>query len=516
MAKIETYTQQVAPAGIPQIRNASASDLSGGAGGLANVADAMEHVSEKVRAVEERRNNRLETINHIRGTEGFYSEAFNEFNRSMSEEDLVNPATVEKFRDNLEKKAADVLGSFQGSPEAKIKFEGEIINHVGNFTRQLTQNSIAAQRKFVMGKAGNQISALAKQARDNPSTIGDIYKNADKIIGEMSPALYPEDEMALIEAAHESIALGALQSYTDSGQFEDARDLINENPFFLQSLSEGKQKEILKTIDSGLAEKDKAVKEMRNKMDAIRGAAKELGIEVSGEKVFAAVTGMSDAQTPSGKIDEFAKALGKSPDELTPSMIAKVGFGVDLGGAETDFNKEYTPDGNLTPKGVAAQIKEPFEKATAARLYQEQVNGAISQFRNDGNKQALLTAMIKYQKALDEGAVVREGDIVLQREAQGLIDKLNKWQQMSGQVVGDELVNEMESSINNFTMKALESSLAKIDPYVRDAKERGYRSLDYGVPDEAYMQVFGGVKAPGKPAAGGSKSTMSADEFLAQ
>ena len=114
-------------------------------------------------------------------------------------------------------------------------------------------------------------------------------------------------------------------------------------------------------------------------------------------------------------------------------------------------------------------------------------------FKRDGNKQALLCYGY-IPKALDDGAAVREGDIVLQREAQSLSDKISTWSSITGQVIGDELINEMSTTMNDFTQKALESSKNYIDPYLSDATQKGYRMLDIGIPQQSYDQVFSELK----------------------
>lgn len=507
MPKLQQYTSKATTGQLNQ-RQATGADFG------TEKAEASIELSEASNGIEEKRRNRIDTINRVRMTEQFYNDAFNEFNRTQSEDDLINPATTENFNYKLRQKANEVITQYQGSPESKADFEASILNHMGSFTRQMTQNSIAAQRGFIMKNAGGQINDLAKQARDNPAMLGEIYKKADAMLNEFAPALYPEDELDLTDAAHEAITLNALQSYTDSGQYEDAKQLINDNPFFLQKLSPDSQKRILSEIQTGIADKEKTIRETKSKITAIKSAAQELGMDVDGPTVFAAVTGIENAKTVDQKIEEFARVTKQDASRLSPSVIAKIGFGVDLPGGDIDYNKDYMPDGGLTPQGIGKQIKVPFETASAAKMYQEKIVGAIELFRQNGNKQALLSAMITFQKALDEGAVVREGDIVLQREAQGLGDKISLWTS-PGQVVGDDLVDEMEVTMNDFTRTVLEHSKSKIDPFIQDAQERGFRPLDYGVPQEAYQKVFGAVKGSDKKP-GMSKSTMTADEFLQQ
>ncbi len=521
MPNIKQYTRQVEPQQLNNVR-ADASSFGGDTTGLQmqaralqQTADAAQGASDAVNAVHQRILTREDTVNRVREADKFYQESFDEFNRAQTEQDLTDPAVVKKFNQDLRDKASKYISGHTGSPDSRAKLEAQITDMTSQFTRQMTSNGLQAQRKFIMAKAADQINLLAKQAADNPGDIGNIFKQADAVVQDLSPALYPEDEIDMVHAAQEQISLSALQSYTDSGRYEDAKKLIDDNPFFMQALNPNAQRSILSTIQTGIQSRNEEVTKVKNKMSAIKTAAQELGVDVSGPALFSAVTGIEDAQTPEAKLNQFAAAVGKKPEELTPSVIAKVGFGVDLPEADQiNYNKEYTPNGDMTPLGIQGRIKTPFEKAAAAKTFMNKVNGAIGQFRNDGNKQALLTAMITFQKALDEGAVVREGDIVLQREAQSLSDSISLWAK-PGQIVGNELVDEMEATMNNFTMQALKSAKTQIDPILAEGDRLGYKRVNT-LPKESYDAVFGGIPDDPKTQAKPDKTTITADEFLQQ
>jgi hypothetical protein len=528
MAKITQYTRETMPQSVNQGRQATAADFGGNQTGLMAQADAAQDIAqaigqagETINKIEVKRANRIETINRVREAEQFYNEAFEEFNRTQTEGDLVNPATADEFNKKLREKAAVFITNHTGSEESRAVLESKILSAQGDFSRQMTSNSLLAQRKFIMDKAGGAINALSNKVRDNPRLLGDVMKEADAVISEFSSALYPEDEIDLIAAAQEQIAVNAIYSYTDSGQYEDAKALINENPFFIKSLNPDSQRRILTEIDRGIREKDQKTREIKNNITAIRTAAEELGVEISGPAVFSAVTGVTNAQTPQAKIDEFARATNTTTEKLTPSIIAKIGFGVDLPAAsEIDYNKEFTPSGDMTPKGIGGKVKPNFDRAAAVKTYKDKIDGAIGLFRADGNTQALLSAMITFQKALDDGAVVREGDIVLQRSAQGLSAQIGGFlkQLESGQVVGDALVTQMQSTMENFATNALMSEKAMIDPLLDEADRLGYRRVNI-IPDSSYNAVFGNIKNPEKEKEQKSlsdKPTITMDEFLKQ
>jgi len=69
--------------------------------------------------------------------------------------------------------------------------------------------------------------------------------------------------------------------------------------------------------------------------------------------------------------------------------------------------------------------------------------------------------------------------------------------------------------MNDFTLKALEISKSRVDPYIKEAREKGYRDLDYGVPKDAYNQVFGGIKTTPEEAST-KNGEISFDDWLNQ
>lgn len=459
---------------------------------LGNVAN---EAAQRSLEITERVMTREDTIARLRQSEAFYNEAFEAYNKASTELDLVDPQTSRTFNQKLRETATKYIQRHGGSPESRLKLEAQVRDIESTFARQMTKNSLSAQRKFLLSKADEQINHLSAMARENPGEWGNIYKELDNMVADLSPAMYPEDEIALVDAAQSEIAYNAITSYVDGGRYEEARDLINENPFFMQALSPDRQRSVLKEIETGLRDQERETQQIYNKINAIRTAAEELDVDIPGTKIFSAITGISQDQTPAQKLQEFSTLANLPEDRLTPSIIAKIGYGVDLPSeSQVDFNKEFTPNGDLTPKGISAKVKAPFDRAAAAKTYKDKLDGAINLFREDGNSQALLSAMITFQKALDDGAVVREGDIVLQRSAQNLSDRIGLIlkQAETGQVVGNTLVDQMQVTMSDFVKTALKSEKAQIDPLLDEADRLGYRRVNI-IPRESYSSVFGGI-----------------------
>lgn len=519
MPKITQYTRETLPTQLNQGRRATADDFGGNQAGLMaeaqaaqDTANAMADTSQKIVAVEQKRRNRIDTINVARMADSFYNEAFNEYNRALSEDDIVDPSTADKFNTTIREKSAALLSNFSGSPEARARLEMEVMGQASQFTRQMTQTSVSAQREFIVSKAGDKISFLASQVRENPASFNEIMQQADMVVKEFSPALYAEDELAVQRAAREQVSLSALNSYVDRGMYEDANTLIDTNPAILENLQPETQRMILNEINTGIRERDKAVEDVKKKINVIKTAAEELGVDVPGSAIFSAATGVNNAQTPSAKIAEFERMIG---EEATPSVIAKIGFGVDL--PEVDHNKEFVGE-NLTIKGIGMRIKQPYEAAAASVIFLEKVKLQADEFLNTGNSQAGLAAMISFNKMIDDGGVVREGDLKISAQGNSALDNLQLMMDRVGKggIATPEQVRQMKESAEIFTKSVLDASKAYIDPYLLDAQKRGYRMLDIGIPKESYARVFGtdsiGDIKPDTPAPAGL-TDLSDDEL---
>lgn len=495
MPEIKKYTRQVQPRQMTEVR-AGASSFGGNQQGAQQLGQALTQAADTGERIVKQINTREDVLARARESEQYHREVYDEYNKTISEGDLLDPAVSRDFNQRMREKTAQYIAGHGGSADSKAKLEAQLLSSQSRFIDGMNNAAFGAQQKFIMTKASEQMASLSKLAYQNPDKINDYFKEIDTVLDEYSPAMLPEDEIGFLMSGHEQIAVNALNAYVDSGRYEEAKSLINENPYFMESLRPDVQRNLLQQIQGGINARDKEIRETRSKLNAYKTAAEELGVDVSPQQVYTAVTGIKANETPSQKIDAFANAIGKQSSELTPSIIAKIGFGVDLPkSGEIDYNKEYTPNGRKTPKGIGATIQEPVAKAAAAKEYQNKVTSAINLFEREGNTQALLSAMITFQKALDDGAVVREGDITLQRSAQGLVDQIKSLSDriQSGQVVSSELVSQMRDTMNTFTEQSLNSSKKFIDPYLSDARESGYRMLDIGLPQEAYNDIFGGV-----------------------
>lgn len=204
------------------------------------------------------------------------------------------------------------------------------------------------------------------------------------------------------------------------------------------------------------------------------------------------------------------KSVDVTPGTETEKYYRQAGYKSTpaLGGSddgEPDFTKGWAsvPDGEggsfaaLTPKGISDRIEKPVEAASALRGYMNKVREGVRLFIENGNSQALLSSMITFQKALDDGAVVREGDIVLQRSAAGVSSRISQFleQAATGAPISSDLAGQMVETMESFAEQGLNSYRSVIDPLVAEGNGIwGPRSMASVMPGSTYENIFGTQK----------------------
>lgn len=498
MPKIEEYTQGIVrQRAVPNTVNLQAiQDAGATAQAIGQVADIG---SEYLKGVVEQQNKertRYETIQRARAVSQFQQEIEADMTKFQTENDLTDPRVVKEFNNQIRGKLAKFTQQHDGGKESKESLEIQLLGVSDTATAQMSQAATAAQKKFITSQVGSHIDRIAKEVYANPASIETAFKQLNGLTFEYGPALDSVDEMELISNAQSMIVEGALNSFIDAGDYEGAQQLALENDRFIAKMPAKQQMSVLGRINSGLAAQEKERNELSNKMRSMKAAAQEMGVEVTPNQIFGAATGIKATDKPEDKINAFAQAIGVPRDQMTPAMVAKIGFGVDLPSANIDMNSERLPDGGYTPKGIGAVIKAPYEAAANTKIMVDKVLLQADEFINTDNSQAGLAAMISFQKLIDDGAAVREGDIKLSAQGNSAYDniKLMMKQLDKGAIATPKQIEQMKKSAEIFGQSVLEASKTYIDPYLQESKERGYRMIDIGLPQASYDAIFKNVK----------------------
>lgn len=484
MPEIKRYTRQVAP---NQVMGARATGQAFGAdqSGAMENAQALQQLSGVLEQAVSQRNAREDVIKKAQAAAKYNEEIEAEYLRTTTEGDLVNPEVGKGFNNFVRQKTQEYLNNFDGSPEARANLEASLTSRQGQFVSQMNTTSFNAQQKFITNTVGSHIDTISKQAYADPSKIGDYIKQFDQVMSEYAPAMDAEGEIAFLEFGRAAIMQNVLNSYVDAGQYEQARSFINENPVFLNSIPPESLRTTVQQINSGIAQKEQAINEARNRINTIKTTAEELGVEVSPDKVFSAATNISLADSPQGKLKAMAESMEMDIKDMPKSAIASA-YGLSW-----PEQKSMTEDRKFIIDTIKTPIEDALEVKTRVNSVMEQANN----FFETNNQQAGLAAMIAFQKLIDDGAAVREGDIKLSAEGVSAYDKIKLELQKieEGGIATQEQMRQMVSSADTFLQAALSSRKEFIDPYLEDAAKQGFAPRQVGIPRQSYDEIFEGV-----------------------
>ena len=243
MPEITRYTRQVQPQQVIQARatqrlmeqNQKQCNCDG---------EALQQAGNMGAAYIEKKNTREDILSRARESEQFHREVYDEYNRTLNEVDLTDPNAARQFNQKSEKQHQSIFQIIV-SEDSRARLEAQLLSAQSQFVDGMNTAAYQAQQKFIMAKAGDQINSIAKQAYSNPESLPDLYKQTNAVIDEYGGAMTPEDRISILKAGQEQIAVNVLNSYVDNGRYEEAKGLINENPFFMDSLRPEVQKTYL-------------------------------------------------------------------------------------------------------------------------------------------------------------------------------------------------------------------------------------------------------------------------------
>jgi hypothetical protein len=495
MPTIPEYTRGIIkPRETPQLSDPNA--VREAAAPAAGIAEFTNQIAQS----EMKKNNRFDTIQRARTVQQFNQEMQTEFAKFSQEADLTDPESVATFNKKVRDKAFQYIKTHNGGQESKASLETQLISLQDSYTTRMSETARNTQKAFIMDTAGKEINRISSQVRQNPEYLTTAFEELNGVMGEYGAAMETIDELTVMETARGQLVQSALESRLDRGDYDDAREIIDSNPQLLNYMTADQQRSVVSRIQVGLQTQEQERTKVFREINTLKSAAKELGVEVPDASIYSAVTGISMQDSVEGKLNKFAELTNTPRDQLSPSVVAKLGFGVDLPSAgEIDMNKERTPDGGYTPKGIGAQIKPQFDTAANTKIMVDKVILQADAFLTDGNKQSGLAAMIAFNKLIDDGAVVREGDLRISAQGNSAFDNLKLAYDKieKGGIATPKQIEEMKASAKIFQKSVLEAAKTQIDPFLTEAKGKGYRMIDIGLPQDSYDRVFNGVKSSG-------------------
>jgi hypothetical protein len=528
MALTPTYIRQQS---IPQTSGQQMAPLSLASNGVAeaagDVSDVLRNAVAEIQKADERVKSRESHIEKARAIEEYNTFAFEFSGEAKKTGDALGRNFMPTATNQLNKARQDLIEKFNGTADDKADLESKLSGIYTGYFQDLAGFVTEEQKKFIKKEDDTQINKILADAMNKPGYLEQGLKDARNVLDKSSHFFGESEQFQRIKAVESMVFESAADGLMTRGHYDQAFDLLKKDDV-KASMESAKYKNYMRDIINIKNEQIRKKEEKAIELAGLLQAAKKFGINISAEDAFRSVYDLPDATSKANqdweKADAFWALARKNDPSLpreTPTKIYAQAAGFNFpDNAERDYNKDYFPDGKLGPQGIAKIIKPAIEAAKAARTYSEKLTGAMNEFKRTGNTQAILAAAIVFQKALDEGTAVREGDIVLARSAEGVSAKFTNFiQALEGQVFSNKLLLEMEDTMAAFTRDSLSSAREFVDPYIEDGFNRGIRDLEMGIPRSSYARLFGaeyGTRIPPAPTrqpfAGNQKDAMPASE----
>lgn len=471
MPKIEEYTQGIVrQRAVPNTVNLQAIQ---DAGAVANtVSQVSSGLNDVLVAEEEKRNNRYDTIQRARAVSDFQTKMMEEYTKFESENDLADPDSAKAFNQLVRNKRFEYISQHQGSKDSKASLEVQLTALSDQLAMRMTEASIGAQNKLVGDQIGTHVNRISAEVRANPLALFDnAFKQVDGLLYEYKDALPSTDEQALRRSIRGQLTESAMDSYIDSGDFSSA-DKIMGDIDMVENLSPEKQAAYFTKINAGNAVKNKRIVETQQRQTEVQ-AMEQSGLELTPESKLKYVYGADVELTLESKLKNMKLENKNITDEQALAIANPELYKArkeDKNDLRTVIGKEIAPLYTMQAKMIGL-------KASADQV-------------RKGNKVAGLSAITTWKQTFEPSSAVMEGEVELNKTAEslsGMIDNMTK----PGQVVSEQMVNEMEAVAQQFVAQYAKAIKKNIDPYLKQAEKMGMSWADVHLPEDKYQSLFG-------------------------
>jgi hypothetical protein len=461
------------------------------------IGDAGIGLSNALAEAGKRIRDREDIISSAVSNDEFEQETLKSFNATLEAGNILDPKqnTIGKFNAETEQRIARFLNNSNVSASAKSKLEASLRSRGGQYGSQLIQFQNTEQRKYIAGIAQNEIAPFAAEVAKNPEMLHKNFDAVDEIVNRYAPVLDPASERSLRDAARSSVMEQAVSGLINGGKWKEANSLLLDNPVLMKYLDPSKKDQFNKQIANFAQAENESTTKMAARIAQLTMLS-DAGYSVDPKKAANFVAGAEIS--PDATVGEKIVATEQSLIDnkvMTSDQIKKLPLNVRASfggvtlpeGPPVDFNKDYMPNGELSPKGVYGRIKPYMDASTEIQRQSSMLENLYAQYKT--NPLAGLGILQGYLKMIDDGAVVRDSDIRLAESAssaatrfQTAINSLTK-----GEAVSGPLVEQAIQAARAFTAGSNEVSKATVDGYLQDT---GYSMMKMGYPQATYDLLF--------------------------
>ena len=511
MAMVPKYTSR---ASVPGSTGQTAIPLSLASSPLSGVGEGLTKVAVQLDAAAGRIQAREDIISSAVSNDQFEQETLKDYNATIESGNVLDPKlnTIGNFNAGVEQRIMKTVNSFGGSANAKAQLEATLRGSAGRYANQMIKYQNTEQRKFITGKAQNEIAPIAAMVAKDPKNLRNSFDQVDAIVNKYAEALDPASERSLRDAGRSAVMEQGVVGLLNRGAWQDARALILDNPVLGKYLDPSKRDQFNRQIATLAQAENKSRVEMAGREATVNRLVAS-GIKIDPGKAMNFVVGadLLPSDGPGEKIAKSLAALGIKPDEATVDQKAAI-LGIDLPKTEApDPNKDFKTvevsggaTSQLTESGAFKRTKPYIESAVDMSTKISTVQSSYEEYKS-GNELAGLAVLQTYLKMIDEGAVVRDSDIALAERASPIYETIkaavSRYGTEGAQAVTETVIEQAKAAADAFGQKALEMSKGFFDGYEKDT---GYSRGILGLPGDRYEVIFGGVRSVPTPATAAS------------
>jgi len=513
MAMVPKYTSK---ASVPGSTGMQGVPLSLATSPLSGIGEGMTQVASALDAAATRIQNREDIISSAVANDQFEQATLTDYNAALEAGNILDPAqnTIGNFNAGVEQRIMETVNNFSGSANAKAQLEASLRSRAGQYANQMIKYQNTEQRKFITGKAQNEIAPIAAMVASDPKALRSSFDQVDAIVNKYAEALDTASERSLRDAGRSAVMEQGVVGLLNRGAWQDARALLLDNPVLGKYLDPSKRDQFNRQIANFAQAENKARVEMAGREDTVNRLIAS-GLQVDQGKAVNFVVGadLAPDATLGEKITRNAADLGISDEELSrmplPQRIGLAGdpnikFEVPV----VDYNKDRLPNGKLSVQGANKEAEKWLSPVWGMYKNMADVQSQYDMWKA-GNKAAGLGVLNFYLKLIDDGAVVRDSDIKLAGTTLSASARFRTYisSLAEGEAVADSLVDEAFAAAQGFKEVGLDLTKGIIDDILA---ETGYKPSEIGMRGQTYQVFFEGVKATPRVLPGGAAAAAPA------
>lgn len=196
--------------------------------------------------------------------------------RGLEPADLARAETFEQYRQGLDQKFQEVLGSHNGTSASKAEFKNQLLNQRHQYEKSAREAQVKAQHTVLGNIITDTVNQLGAQAAFVPDMMDSIFAELDYKIDEFRDALPAESLEQYKRAGRSEIAVTSIQALLSEGNADAAESLL-KNPEVSKYLNPNLSRKF--TIDVKTEQVKKATQRSRQESN-LATWANVLGIPV--------------------------------------------------------------------------------------------------------------------------------------------------------------------------------------------------------------------------------------------